>query len=74
MTLNIVSLGGLALGVGMLVDAQSLFWNIYRHRQEGKDRVAAAIDGASNSHGHYGFHRYHYGSLPAHCLCQGLTT
>lgn len=48
MTLNIVSLGGLALGVGMLVDNSIVVLeNIYRHRQEGKDRVAAAIDGAS---------------------------
>lgn len=47
MTLNIMSLGGLALGVGMLVDnAIVIIENIYRHLQMGKSRKAAAIDGA----------------------------
>ena len=35
-TLNMVSLGGLALGIGMMVDNSIvLLENIYRHRQEG---------------------------------------
>jgi HAE1 family hydrophobic/amphiphilic exporter-1 len=46
-TLNTVSFGGLALGVGMLVDnAIVVLENIYRHREEGKDRYRAALDGS----------------------------
>lgn len=45
-TINIVSLGGLALGVGMLVDnAIVVLENIYRHRSEGFSRFEAAISG-----------------------------
>lgn len=45
-TLNIVSLGGLALGIGMLVDnAIVVLENIYRLRKEGKSRKDAAIEG-----------------------------
>lgn len=46
LTLNIMSLGGLALGVGMLVDnAIVVIENIYRHRTLNKTRTTAAIDG-----------------------------
>jgi HAE1 family hydrophobic/amphiphilic exporter-1 len=46
-TLNTVSFGGLALGVGMLVDnAIVVLENIYRHREDGKDRYQAALDGS----------------------------
>ena len=46
-TLNTVSFGGLALGVGMLVDnAIVVLENIYRHREEGKDRYQAALTGS----------------------------
>lgn len=46
LTLNIMSLGGLALGVGMLVDnAIVVIENIYRHISLNKTRVNAAIDG-----------------------------
>lgn len=46
MTLNMLSLGGLALGVGMLVDnAIVVLENIYRHRFLGKEAVDAAIEG-----------------------------
>jgi HAE1 family hydrophobic/amphiphilic exporter-1 len=46
-TLNIVSLGGLALGVGMLVDnAIVVIENIYRLRNEGHSRTESAIKGA----------------------------
>ena len=46
-TLNMVSLGGLALGVGMLVDnAIVVLDNIFRMRQEGKDRIEAAEKGS----------------------------
>lgn len=45
-TLNLVSLGGLALGVGMLVDnAIVVMENIYRYRSEGHSRVEAALMG-----------------------------
>ena len=47
-TLNTVSFGGLALGVGMLVDnAIVVLENIYRHREEGKDRYQAALTGSA---------------------------
>lgn len=47
-SLNILSLGGLALGVGMLVDnAIVSLENIVRHRQMGKAPDEAAIDGAN---------------------------
>jgi len=47
MSLNIMSLGGLALGVGMLVDnAIVVIENIYRHLSLEKTRKQAAIDGA----------------------------
>ncbi len=46
-TLNTVSFGGLALGVGMLVDnAIVVLENIVRHREEGKDAREAAIVGS----------------------------
>ncbi|MCG5500287.1 efflux RND transporter permease subunit [Ectothiorhodospira lacustris] len=48
LTLNIISLGGLALGVGLLVDnAIVMLENIYRHREQfGKSPLDAAHDGA----------------------------
>jgi HAE1 family hydrophobic/amphiphilic exporter-1 len=47
LTLNMMTLGGLALGVGMLVDnSVVVLENIYRFVQEGKDRVHASIEGA----------------------------
>lgn len=48
MTLNVVSLGGLALGVGMLVDnAVVVIENIFRRRSDlGEDNKTAAIKGA----------------------------
>ncbi|WP_034262395.1 efflux RND transporter permease subunit [Bacillus sp. J33] len=46
-TLNIMTLGGLALGIGMLVDnAIVVIENIYRHLSMGKDPKVAASDGA----------------------------
>ncbi|HSG49840.1 MAG TPA: efflux RND transporter permease subunit, partial [Longimicrobiales bacterium] len=47
-SLNIMSLGGLALGVGMLVDNSIVVLeNIFRHREElGEDAVTAATAGA----------------------------
>lgn len=47
LTLNLVSLGGLALGIGMMVDnAIVILESIYRHRQEGFSRVDSAVKGA----------------------------
>lgn len=45
-TLNIVSFGGLALGIGMLVDNSIVVLeNIYRHMEMGKTRLQASLDG-----------------------------
>lgn len=45
-SLNLMSLGGLALGIGMLVDnAIVVLENIHVHRERGADRVEAAIEG-----------------------------
>ena len=47
-SLNIMTLGGLALGVGMLVDnAVVVIENIYRNLETGKNRKDAASTGAS---------------------------
>ncbi len=53
MTLNVVSLGGLALGVGMLVDnAVVVLENIFRRRKQlGEDSRTSAINGASEVFG-----------------------
>lgn len=46
-TLNIISLSGLALGVGMLVDNSIVvIENIYRLRKDGMDVKEAAVEGA----------------------------
>lgn len=46
-TLNLMTLGGLALGVGMLVDNSIVVLeNIYRYRQEGYSRIDSAHLGA----------------------------
>ncbi len=47
-TLNIMTLGGLALGIGMLVDnSVVVLENIYRFVQEGYEKKEAAIKGAA---------------------------
>lgn len=47
LTLNLISMGGLALGIGMMVDnAIVILENIYRHQQEGYSRLEAARKGA----------------------------
>jgi len=47
-SLNIMSLGGLTLGIGMLVDnAIVVLESIHRKRQEGLGRTAAAIEGTT---------------------------
>ncbi len=46
-SLNIMSLGGLALGIGMLVDSSIVVLeSIFRCREEGDDLIASAIRGA----------------------------
>ena len=54
LSLNMMSLGGLALGVGMLVDnGIVVIENIYRHRQMDKSPQAASIGGIHRDpHGH----------------------
>ncbi|HMA60326.1 MAG TPA: efflux RND transporter permease subunit, partial [Halanaerobiales bacterium] len=47
LTINIISLGGLALGIGMLVDNSIVVLeNIFRYKQYGLDRVEAASRGS----------------------------
>ena len=51
-SLNIMSLGGLALGVGMLVDNSIIVLeNIFRHRQAGMGMLQAAAKGAEEVQG-----------------------
>ena len=51
-SLNIMSLGGLALGVGMLVDNSIVVLeNIFRHREAGKPMLEAAALGAEEVQG-----------------------
>jgi HAE1 family hydrophobic/amphiphilic exporter-1 len=46
-TLNTLTFGGLALGVGMIVDsAIVVLENTYRHMEKGEDRVTAAVNGS----------------------------
>ncbi len=48
LTLNIISMAGLALAVGMLVDNSIVVLeNIYRHRESGESKLEAADHGAS---------------------------
>ena len=48
LTLNIMSLGGIALGIGMLVDNSIVVLdNIFRHREKGKTLPIAARDGTA---------------------------
>ncbi|HSL23308.1 MAG TPA: efflux RND transporter permease subunit [Vicinamibacterales bacterium] len=44
-TLNTMTFGGLALGIGMIVDASIVVLeNTFRHMEQGKDRMTASID------------------------------
>lgn len=48
LTLNIMSLGGLAVGIGMLVDSSIVMLeNIHRHQQQGEDRLSAGVAAAT---------------------------
>ncbi|HSF14313.1 MAG TPA: efflux RND transporter permease subunit [Vicinamibacteria bacterium] len=47
-TLNTMSFGGLALGVGMLVDnAIVVLENVFRHRESGRSRYDSAVEGTN---------------------------
>jgi hydrophobic/amphiphilic exporter-1 (mainly G- bacteria), HAE1 family len=51
-TLNVVSLAGMTFAVGMLVDnAIVILENIYRHRELGRSRRMAAIEGTAEVYG-----------------------
>jgi HAE1 family hydrophobic/amphiphilic exporter-1 len=46
-TLNTMTFGGLALGIGMIVDASIVVLeNTFRHMEHGKDRMRASIEGS----------------------------
>jgi hydrophobic/amphiphilic exporter-1 (mainly G- bacteria), HAE1 family len=46
-TLNTMTFGGLALGIGMIVDASIVVLeNTFRHMEHGKSRMQASIDGS----------------------------
>jgi HAE1 family hydrophobic/amphiphilic exporter-1 len=52
LSLNIMSLGGLALGIGMLVDDSIVVLEVIaRHREQGKSVVQAAVEGTSEVQG-----------------------
>jgi HAE1 family hydrophobic/amphiphilic exporter-1 len=52
LSLNIMSLGGLALGIGMLVDDSIVVLEVIaRHREQGKGAFQAAIDGTAEVQG-----------------------
>ena len=47
LTINMMSLGGLALGIGMILDSSIVVLeNIFRHREEGKGAVKGALEGS----------------------------
>jgi len=47
-TLNMMTLGGLTLAAGMLIDnAVVVIENVFRHMEEGEDRKTATVNGAS---------------------------
>ena len=47
LTINMMSLGGLALGIGMILDSSIVVLeNIFRHREEGKEAVKGALEGS----------------------------
>lgn len=48
LTLNIMTLGGIALGIGLLIDSTIIMLeNITRHQHEGEQRFTAAINAAT---------------------------
>jgi len=48
MSINIITMGGIALGIGRIVDDSIVVLeNIFRHRMEGEEPIKAAVDGAT---------------------------
>ncbi|MBQ9492775.1 MAG: efflux RND transporter permease subunit [Oscillibacter sp.] len=48
LTMNMMSLGGIAMGVGMIVDNSIVVLeNIYRYASEGNDRMSSCVDGTA---------------------------
>jgi HAE1 family hydrophobic/amphiphilic exporter-1 len=48
LTINMMSLGGLALGIGMILDSSIVVLeNIFRHREEGEGATEGALEGSS---------------------------
>ena len=48
LTINMMSLGGLALGIGMILDSSIVVLeNIFRHREEGKGAKEGALEGSN---------------------------
>ena len=48
LTMNMMTLGGIAMGVGMIVDNSIVVLeNIYRYAAEGHDRMSACVDGTA---------------------------
>jgi HAE1 family hydrophobic/amphiphilic exporter-1 len=46
-TINMMSLGGLALGIGMILDSSIVVLeNIFRHREEGRGAIEGALEGS----------------------------
>jgi HAE1 family hydrophobic/amphiphilic exporter-1 len=47
LTINMMSLGGLALGIGMMLDSSIVvIENIFRHREEGRGAIEGALKGS----------------------------
>ncbi len=72
-TLNVISLAGLALGVGMLVDNSIVvIENIYRLRAQGMSAANAAVKGRiPGGRGHCFLHPDHHLRLPSPGLYRG---
>ena len=70
-TLNIMSFGGIALGIGMLVDNSIVVLeNIARHRSMGKSVLKAAQDGAGEvDYCSYCFNLNYGCSILSSCFC-----
>ncbi len=69
-TLNTMTFGGLALGIGMIVDAAIVVLeNTHRHLHMGKDRMTAAIDGSEEVWSrHSGLHAHPHRRVRAAAL------
>jgi hypothetical protein len=67
-TLNLMTLGGLALGVGMMVDSSIVVLeNIFRRRSENGTDARGSVGGGrpGGGNGHYRQHHHHPGHFSA---------